>query len=97
MKRARAIAYLTGAIGAAACCVVALQDASAQPGRYPYCAASRGHEENYMDCSFATLEACLEELKGMRGNCALNPYYVAPPPRAPSSSKPQRVHPRQPS
>lgn len=44
-----------------------------------------------MNCGFATFEACLEELKGMRGYCAPNPYYVAaPPPPARPAAKPPR-------
>ena len=33
----------------------------------------------YENCGFATFEACLEELKGLRGYCRLNQYYAAPP------------------
>jgi hypothetical protein len=69
--------------------------AAAAPGDFPYCAASRGYEENYMNCSFATFDGCLEELKGMRGYCVPNPYYVGPPPvPARPAAKPPRPHSR---
>jgi hypothetical protein len=95
LKSARSIEWLAAAVAVTSSFAI-LPDAAAGPERFPYCAASRGHEENYMDCSFATLEACLEELKGMRGNCALNPYYVAPP-APPSSTSKGRARSRPPS
>jgi hypothetical protein len=96
-KSARSIEWLAAAVAVTASFAIS-PDAAAVPEQFPYCAASRGDQENYMNCGFATFEACLEELKGMRGYCAPNPYYVAAPsPPAPSNSKPQRVRSRPPS
>ena len=79
------------AVIAVVACFTSSDDAASAPGDFPYCAASRGHEEYSMNCGFATFEACLEELKGMRGYCAPNPYYVAaPPPPARPAAKPPR-------
>ena len=47
---------------------------------YAYCAVSRGFEIVYEDCSFATFEACLAEIRGLGGSCRPNSYYVPPPP-----------------
>ena len=57
--------------------VLASSQASARTGAM-YCAVSQGHEMAYENCGFATFEACLEELKGLRGYCRLNQYYTGP-------------------
>jgi hypothetical protein len=62
---------------AALAATLAVPQASARNGS-AYCAVSQGHEMSYENCGFATFEACLEELKGMRGYCRPNQYYVAP-------------------
>ena len=88
------IGRLAAVIGVVAC-FTSSDDAASAPGDFPYCAASRGHEEYSMNCGFATFEACLEELKGMRGYCAPNPYYVGLLRqflRARRSSRRARVH-----
>ncbi|MGE0521421.1 MAG: DUF3551 domain-containing protein [Variibacter sp.] len=59
---------------------------------HPYCAVSRGYDMTYERCSFATLELCLEEVRGLGGFCRPNSYYRGPPPaREPSAgARPSR-------
>jgi hypothetical protein len=85
--RAAIPACIAAVLCAIACVAVASSETRAAPGDFPYCAASRGDQQEYMNCGFATFEACLEELKGMRGYCARNPYYVAGP-AAPATAGP---------
>jgi hypothetical protein len=59
----------------------------------PYCAVSRGFEILYEDCSYPTLAACLQEIRGLGGHCRPNSYYVPPPP---DRRYPDRRHPRPP-
>jgi hypothetical protein len=50
---------------------------------YAWCANSRGGGMQYKNCGFRTLPDCLEEIRGLGGDCQPNPYYVRPPPYAP--------------
>jgi Protein of unknown function (DUF3551) len=63
--------------------------ASARTGS-AYCAVSQGHEMASENCGFATFEACLEELKGIRGYCRPNQYYAAPVAREPTQPDERR-------
>lgn len=90
MVHARLTAGSAALAGALACLAAIPDEASAAVDRFPYCSVSRGYEESTMNCEFATFDACLEELKGMRGYCAHNPYYVAAPP-PPMRATPKRT------
>jgi hypothetical protein len=59
---------------------------------HPYCAVSRGYEITYEQCSFATLELCLEEVRGLGGYCRPNSYYRGPMPArdATEAARPSR-------
>jgi hypothetical protein len=74
---ARRIGACVAAAGLLA--VVLAPSAAARPNA-AYCAVSRGFEITYEDCSFATFEACLEEIRGLGGSCRPNARYVPPPP-----------------
>jgi Protein of unknown function (DUF3551) len=80
---ARSIASFTTA--GAVISVVAVPDAVARSS-YPYCAMSRGADVGYQDCSYATFEACLEEIRGLGGFCQPHARYV-PPPIAPQRDR----------
>src|SRR5262245_14030360 len=73
--RVGAILVATGGILS----VVAVPYAAAR-SNYPYCAMSRGADVGYQDCSYATFEACLEEIRGLGGFCQPNARHVSPPP-----------------
>lgn len=61
---------------------------------YAWCANSRGGGMQYKNCSFRTLPDCLEEIRGLGGDCQPNPYYVRLPPHHPLTrhAHPPRRH-----
>ena len=65
---------------AAGLLAVVLAPSAAARTNAAYCAVSRGFEITYEDCSFATFEACLEEIRGLGGSCRPNARYVPPSP-----------------
>lgn len=57
----------------AAAAGAALFGGAALAASFPYCAISRGGDVSYTDCSYASLEACREEILGLGGFCQPNP------------------------
>ncbi|MBN8956313.1 MAG: DUF3551 domain-containing protein [Rhizobiales bacterium] len=90
MALRRFIAPLAAVIAAAGSALAPATVNEAAAGvDHPYCAVSRGYDMTYERCSFATLELCLEEVRGLGGFCRPNSYYRGPQPaRDPSGGAP---------
>lgn len=82
---------LAGALALAAAAMAFAIDAApanAQPGvrLYPWC-AQYNLPGGPTSCRFSTFEQCLPEVRGVGGQCVINPYYAAYGPRY-SAGKP---------
>ena len=49
----------------------------------PWCAYYDDHDGGFTNCGFATLQQCLDDVRGIGGNCGPSPY--APPESHPST------------
>jgi NAD-dependent oxidoreductase involved in siderophore biosynthesis len=88
-----ASAVRAGAIVAVAAIVVGGAPGALARSDQAYCAVSRGFDILYEDCSYPSLAACLETIRGLGGHCRPNAYYV---PRPPERRYPERGPPRPP-
>jgi len=48
---------------------------------YPWCAYYDLGPNGFRSCSFSTLQQCLDDVRGVGGNCGPSPYPTSPGPR----------------
>ena len=78
-------ALIIPAAFAAAVCIVT--SAEAQNGAW--CAYYNLGKDGFRSCRFATLQQCLDDVRGIGGNCGPSPYPSSPPP---SNRRSRRHH-----
>jgi len=48
---------------------------------YPWCAYYDIGQGGFRSCRFSTLQQCLDDVRGIGGNCGVSPYPASPTPR----------------
>jgi hypothetical protein len=77
-------AVLAGIAAAIALLAAAnVQPAAAQNTTRPYCMRGGTYGAGSWDCSYYTMEQCLETASGLNGTCMPNPNYRGPKKAAP--------------
>jgi hypothetical protein len=73
------VTLLLRALGVFALIVCIEKPAVAQPN-YPWCAYYDIGQGGFRSCRFWTLQQCLDDVRGVGGNCSVSPYPIAPGP-----------------
>lgn len=58
---------------------------------YPWCAYYNIGQGGFRSCRFVTFQQCLDDVRGVGGNCGPSPYPTSPEPR-PSTRISKRHH-----
>jgi hypothetical protein len=77
-------------LGLFAAIAYAEKPAVAQPN-YPWCAYYDLGRNGFRSCRFSTFQQCLDDVRGIGGNCGPSPYPTEPAPR-PSTGISKRHH-----
>jgi hypothetical protein len=71
--------------------IVCIEKPAAAQQNYPWCAYYDIGQGGFRSCRFSTLQQCLDDVRGVGGNCGVSPYPVSPGPR-PSAGFSKRHH-----
>jgi hypothetical protein len=74
--------------------IVCIETPAVAQQNYPWCAYYDIGQGGFRSCRFSTPQQCLEDVRGIGGNCGVSPYPASPGPHPPSRISKRHHHDR---